>query len=124
MASNNKNGKRKVEEEVVYSAVVRKRLRFSSNNGGDDSSDELVDETEVETEEAEETEDVSSEESSMNQLDTCEEKLMAQHGRGLFFGDDSDTSLIESKPHSLETPSSHVRSDPDSSDDDDNDFWM
>jgi hypothetical protein len=72
MAPNNKNRKRKVEEEAVYSAAVRKRLRFSGDNGGDDSSGESVEETE----EAEETKDVSSEESSMNQLNTCEEKLM------------------------------------------------
>jgi hypothetical protein len=36
-------------------------------------------------------EEVSLEESSMNQVDTSEDKLVAMRGRGLFFGDDNDT---------------------------------
>jgi hypothetical protein len=46
----------------------------------------------MEEEDEEETkEDISSEESSMNQFDASEEKLLAKHGRSHFFGDDSDT---------------------------------
>jgi hypothetical protein len=76
----------------------------------------------MEVEEMEE--DVSSKESSMNQLNTSKEKLMAKNGRGLFFGDNGDTSSTESKPRSPGTPSSHMRSNPDGNDDDDDDFWM
>jgi hypothetical protein len=68
-------------------------------------------------------EEVSSEETSMNQLDTSEEKLQAKHARGIIFGDDGDTTSSSSKPR---TPESYRRSDKDSSNDDDDDdiFWM
>jgi hypothetical protein len=69
----------------------------------------------------EEEEDVSSEESSMIQLDTSEEKLPAKRGRGMVFTDDGDTTSPSSEPR---TPESHVRSDLDSSnEDDDDDLW-
>jgi hypothetical protein len=69
----------------------------------------------------EEEEDVSSEESSMIQLDTSKEKLPAKRGRGMVFTDDGDTTSPSSEPR---TPESHVRSDPDSSnEDDDDDLW-
>jgi hypothetical protein len=71
--------------------------------------------------EVEEGEEVSSEELSMNQLDTSKEKLMAKNGCGLFFGDDGDTSSTESEPRSPIMPSSRMRSNPDGNDDD---FWM
>jgi hypothetical protein len=71
--------------------------------------------------EVEEGEEVSSEELSMNQLDTSKEKLMAKNGRGLFFGDDGDTSSTESEPRYPIMPSSRMRSNPDGNDDD---FWM
>jgi hypothetical protein len=67
-------------------------------------------------------EEVSLEESSMNQVDTSKDKLVAKHDSGLFFGDDGDTTSPLSEPRTPEAPSSRVRSDPDDSDDDD--FWM
>jgi hypothetical protein len=118
MASND-NNKRKIEE-AESSVVVMKRLRFSDDDRCDNSSGELEEkELEVEMEE-----EVSSEESSMNQLNTLKEKLMAKHGHDLFFSNDGNTSSMESEPHSPETHSSRVCSDPDNSDDDDDDFWM
>jgi hypothetical protein len=88
---------------------VRKRLQLSDDDGGDDDSSDLP------------VEEVSSEESSMNQLDTSEEKSLAKHGRGIIFNDNGNTSP-SSEPHVPKTSSSHVHSDLDSSDDDD--FWM
>jgi hypothetical protein len=54
-------------------------------------------------------EEVSSEESSMNQVDTSMDKLVTKHGSGLFFGDDGDTtsSLLEAR--TPETPASCAR---------------
>jgi hypothetical protein len=109
MASNDNNRKCKVEEEVE-SSVVRKRLQLSDDDSNDDSSSESEEETE--------------EEESMNQLDTSEEKLMPKCGHNIFFGDDGDTSLSESEPRSLGMPSNHVCSNPNDSDDDEDDFWM
>jgi uncharacterized membrane protein YdbT with pleckstrin-like domain len=73
MASNENNGKRKLEEEVE-SSMVKKRLWLS---------DEDADSSEEETEEEEE---VSSEETSMNQLDTSKEKLQTKCAHGVIFG--------------------------------------
>jgi hypothetical protein len=117
MASNDNNGKRKVEEEAK-SSVVRKRPWLSDEDGGDnDSSDSPEEEEEEEMEEQ-----VSSEESSMNQLNTSKEKLLVMHGCDLFFSDDGDTTSPSLEPHTPEMPSNHMRSDPDGSEDDD--FWM
>jgi predicted nucleic acid-binding protein len=127
MASNDNNGKHKVVEEAESSTATRKRLWFSDDDGSVDSSGDSEEETEPETEEEETAEEeVSFEESSMNLVDTSEEKLMAKRGHGLLFSDDGDTSSTESDPHSPETPSSRVRSDPNCSDDndDDDDFYM
>jgi hypothetical protein len=55
----------------------------------------------------------------MNQVDSSEDKSVAKHGSGLFFGDDSGTTPPLLEPHTPETPSSRVCSDPDGSDDDD-----
>jgi hypothetical protein len=60
----------------------------------------------------------------MNQLDTSEEKLLAKHDHGIIFGDDGNTSSPSSEPRTPKMLSSHVRTDPDRSDDDDDDFWM
>jgi hypothetical protein len=109
MASINNNEKCKVEEEAESSAV-RKRLQLSN----DDSSES----PEVEMEE------VSLDESSMNQLDSSEDKLLAKHSCGLFFSHDGDTTSMSLEPRTPKMPSSCVRSDPDGSDDDDDDFWM
>jgi hypothetical protein len=119
MASNDNNDKRKLEEAEI--SVVRKRLRLSNDDGSnDDSSNSQHEDTEEEVEETEE--EVSSEESSMNQVDTSEDKLVSKHGSGLFFSDDGDTTSPSLEPCTLETPSNHVRSDPDDSDDDN--LWM
>jgi hypothetical protein len=59
----------------------------------------------------------------MNQLDTSKEKLLAKCDCGIVFGDDGDTTSPLSKWRTPETPSSHVRSDPNNSDDND-DEWM
>jgi hypothetical protein len=64
MASN-ENNKRKIEE-AESSVAVMKRLRFSDDDRCDNSSGE----SEEKELEAEMEEEVSSEESSMNQLDT------------------------------------------------------
>jgi hypothetical protein len=58
----------------------------------------------------------------MNQVDTSEDKLVAKHDSGLFFGDDGNTTLPSSEPHTPETLCICVRSDPNGSDNDD--FWM
>jgi hypothetical protein len=116
MASNDNNGKRKVEEEAK-SSVVRKRPWLSDEDGGDNDSSDSPEEEEEEMEEQ-----VSSEESSMNQLNTSKEKLLVMHGCDLFFSDDGDTTSPSLEPHTPEMPSNHMRSDPDGSDDDD--FWM
>jgi hypothetical protein len=55
----------------------------------------------------------------MNQLDTSEEKLLANRGHDLFYSDDGDTTSQLSEPHTHETPFSPVCSDPDGSDDGD-----
>jgi hypothetical protein len=86
MASNDNNGKRKVEQ--TESSAVSKRIQLFEDDGGDDSSGESEETME---------EEVSSKESSMNQLDTSEEKLMAKHEHDLLFNDDGDTSP-ESEP--------------------------
>jgi hypothetical protein len=74
-----------------------------------------------EPEEGEEAEEVSLEETSMNQLDTSEEKLFAKHAPGMLFSDDGNTPSTSLE---LRTPESHQCSDEESSDDDDDDFWM
>jgi hypothetical protein len=114
MASNDNNGKRKVEEEAK-SSVVRKRPWLSDEDGGDNDSSDSPEEEEME-------EQVSSEESSMNQLNTSKEKLLVMHGCDLFFSDDGDTTSPSLEPHTPEMLSNHMRSDPDGSNDDD--FWM
>jgi hypothetical protein len=116
MASNDKNGKRKLVEEVE-SSMARKRLRLSDNNVGDDDSSDMP-EDETEEEEEEEEEEVSSEEMSMNQLNTSKEKLFAKSGHNLIFSDDGD---MTSPPLEPRTPESSRRSDEDSSDNDDDD---
>jgi hypothetical protein len=63
----------------------------------------------------------------MNQVDTSEDKLVAKHGNGLYFGDDGDTTSPSLEPCTPETLSSRLCSDPDGRDDDgsnDDDFWM
>jgi hypothetical protein len=106
MASND-NNKRKLEEEAE-SSTVRKRLRLSDDDSGDDDSSDSPEE------------EVSSKESSMNQLDTSEEKLLAKRSHGIIFGDDGNTTSPSSEPHTPKLPSSCVRSNPNSSNDDDN----
>jgi hypothetical protein len=64
-------------------------------------------------------EEVSSKETSMNQLDTSEERLYARRARGNLFSDDGDTPSMSSD--TPPTPKSHRRSDEESGDDD---FWM
>jgi hypothetical protein len=75
-----------------------------------------------EEEEEEMEEEVSSKESSMNQLDTSEEKLLPKCGRSIIFGDNGNTTSPSLEPRTLETSSSRMRSDPNNNDDDD--FWM
>jgi hypothetical protein len=103
MASNDNNDKHKLEEEAE-SSTERKRLWLSDDNCSDSP------------------EEVSLEESSMNQLDTSEEKLLAKHVRDLFFGNNDDTTSPSLEPCTTKMPSSRVHSDPDDSDNDD--FWM
>jgi hypothetical protein len=69
-------------------------------------------------------EEVSSEETLMNQLDTSKEKLYARCARGYLFSDKGDTPLMS--PDTPPTLESRRRSDKESSDDDDDndDFWM
>jgi hypothetical protein len=110
MASNN-SGKCKLEEEAE-SSMVRKMLRLSAAVDDGDDSDSPEEEME---------EEVSLEETSMNRLDTSEEKLFAKSDRGMIFSDNDDTTSSSSEPRTLE---SHRRSDKDSSDEDDDDFWM
>jgi hypothetical protein len=81
---------------------------LSDDNGSDDDSFDLPEE-----------EELPSEESSMNQLDTSEEKSLAKHDRGIIFSDDGDTSSSSSKPRVPKTSSSRMRFDPDSSNIDD-----
>jgi hypothetical protein len=110
LASNNdNNGKCKLDEEAE-SLIARKRPRLSDDDGDNDSSNSLEEETE---------EEVSSEETSMNQLDTSEDKLFAKctHFCG---SNDGDTTSPSFEPR---TPESRRRSDEGSSDDDD-DIWM
>jgi hypothetical protein len=125
MASNDNNNTRKLKEEAETSAARKSQRLFDDDDGGDDNSSDSRHE---DTEEDEETEEeVSSEESSMNQADTSEDKLVAKHGSGLFFGDNSDTTSPSSEPRTLETSSSRMCSDPDGSYDDgsdDEDFWI
>jgi hypothetical protein len=109
MASND-NSKHKLEDEAE-SSMMRKRLQLSDD---DDDSSDLSKEMEEE--------EVSLEESSMNQVDTSEKKLLAKCGSGMVFSDDGDTTSPSSEPRS---PKSRVSSDLDGSDkDDDDDFWM
>jgi hypothetical protein len=95
MASND-NGKHKMEEEAESSTVARKCLwHTDDNDDNDDSSDSLEEELEEETGEEEEEEEemeeeVSLEVSSMNQLETSEEKLYAKRAYGYLFSDDGD----------------------------------
>jgi hypothetical protein len=111
MASND-NDKRKMEEEVE-SSMVRKHLWHSDDDNSEDDSSDLS---------KEEPEEVSLKETSMNQLDTSEEKLYARRARGIIFSDDGDTPLAFLEPPS--TPESCQCSDEERSDDDDDDFWM
>jgi hypothetical protein len=69
-------------------------------------------------------EEVSSEETSMNQLDTSEEKLYARCAHGILVKDNNDTPSTSSEQ--LPTPESRRHSDEGSSNDnnDDDDFWM
>jgi hypothetical protein len=115
MASND-NDKHKLEEEDE-SSMARKRLQLSDDDGIDDDSSDSPKEEEEEMEE-----EVSSEESPMNQLNTFEKRLLAKHDRSIVFGDDGDTTSPSSEPFTPNTSSSHVHSDPDSNDDDNNDF--
>jgi phage repressor protein C with HTH and peptisase S24 domain len=108
--TSNDNDKHKLEEEAE-SSMVRKRLWLSDDNASDNDSSDSPKE-EIEEEETEET--------SINQLDTSEEKLFAKHGRGMIFSDYGDTTSPSSEQR---TPKSHRHSDEDSSDND-NDFWM
>jgi hypothetical protein len=109
MASND-NDKRKMEEEAE-SSMMRKRLWHIDNDGDDNDSSESSNSLE------EEPEEVSLEETSMNQLDISEEKLHARRAHDILFKDDGDTTSTLSE--SLPTPKSHRCSD-----DDDDDFWM
>jgi hypothetical protein len=61
--------------------------------------------------------EVSSEETSMNQLDTSEEKLYAKRNRGILFSGNGDTPSMSSEPPL--TPESDWCSDEESSDNDD-----
>jgi hypothetical protein len=65
MASNDNNGKCKLEEEAETSAA-RKRLWLSDYDGGDDVS--------FDSQHEDTNEEVSLEESSMNQVNTSEDK--------------------------------------------------
>jgi hypothetical protein len=104
MASND-NDKCKLEEDAE-SLTARKRLRlFNDDADANDSSDSPE-------------EEVSSEETSMNQLDTSEEKLFAKRGHGMIFCDDGNTTLPSSEPR---TPESRRCSDEDNNDEDDDD---
>jgi hypothetical protein len=104
------NGKRKLEEEVE-SSTVRKRLWLTDD---DASYDDSFDSPEEMT-----GEEVSSEETLMNDVNTSKEKLQAKRARGIVFNDDGDTTSSSSNPR---TPESRRRSVEDSSDDDD--LWM
>jgi hypothetical protein len=98
MTSNN-NGKHKLEEEDAESSTMRKRLRpFDVDGGDNDDSNSTEEEMEEEEEEEKEVEEeVSSEEMSMNQLDTSEEKLYARRACDMLFSDDGSTpsTLLE-----------------------------
>jgi hypothetical protein len=108
MASNDNNNKHKLEEEAE-SSVVRKRLWLSDDDSGDDDFSDSSEE-----------EEVSFEESPMNQLDTYEKKLLAKRSRDLLFSNDGDTTSPSSEPRTPKMSSSHVHSDPNGSDDDNN----
>jgi hypothetical protein len=117
MTSNDNNGKRKLEEEAE-SSTARKRLWLSDDDTGDDDSSDSLEEMEVE-------EEVSSEETSMNdQLNTFEEKLQAKHTRGIVFDDDGDTTSPSSEPRTPECRRCSDKDSSDDNDDNDNDFWM
>jgi hypothetical protein len=116
MASNDKH---KMEEEAE-SSMVRKCMWHTNDDGGDDDNDSSDSSNSPEEEPEEVEEEVSSEEMSMNQLDTSEEKLYARRTHGYPYGDDGDTtSMLPNTPPTLE---SRWCSDEESSDDDD--FWM
>jgi hypothetical protein len=87
MASYDSIDKRKLEEEVE-SSTARKRLRLSDDNGDDDDSSDSPEEEGTEDE-------VSMEKSSMSQLNTSEEKLLAKRGHGVFFGDDTCLAIVK-----------------------------
>jgi Mg-chelatase subunit ChlI len=97
----NDNDKRKMEEEEEAESLMaaRKLLRHTDDNSDDDDSSDSP------QEEPEKEEEVSSEVSSLNQLDTSEEKLYARHARGYLFGDDDDTPSTSSD--TPPTPESH-----------------
>jgi hypothetical protein len=106
MASNN-DDKHKMEE--AESSMVRKQLRLSNDDDSFDYFDSPERELEEEEEEIEEgeggegegegeEEEVFSEEMSMNQLDTSEEKLDARRARSILFSDDSDTPSTSAEP--------------------------
>jgi hypothetical protein len=85
-------------------------LLLSDDDGdGDDSSDSLE-------------EEVSSEVTSMNQLNTSESKLLEKRGHGMVFSDDGDTASPLSEPC---TPENRQHPDEEGGDeDDDDDFCM
>jgi hypothetical protein len=85
----NDNDKHKMEEEVD-SSTARKRLWHTNDNDRDDDSSNSL-EKELPEEETEEQEEVSLQETSMNQYDTSEEKLYARCARIILFKDDGDT---------------------------------
>jgi hypothetical protein len=60
----------------------------------------------------------------MNELNTSEEMFLVKRGYGIIFSDDGDTTSPLSEPRTPEMPYNHVRSDPDNSNDNDDDFWM
>jgi hypothetical protein len=117
MASND-DGKSKMEEEAE-SSMARKQLWISDDDNSDDDSSDSFDLSEREPEEEED--EVSSEETSMNQLDSSEERLHVRRACGILFSDDGDTASMSLEPY---TPKSHRCSDEESSNDDDDDFWM
>jgi hypothetical protein len=103
MMTSNDNNKHKYDEEVE-STVATKRQRIG-DDGSDDSS---FDESSKETTEAEmEDKEVCSEEESMNQPDSSEDKLM---GKRACNSKDGDTSSMESKQDSVRT-SAIIQSD-------------
>jgi hypothetical protein len=91
----NDNDKHKMEEEVD-SSTARKRLWHTNDNGRDDDSSNSL---EKELPEEETEEEVSLQETSMNQYDTSEEKLYARCARIILFKDDGDTPSTSLTTH-------------------------